>query len=116
MPFGFTEPGVAMLSAVLKSDIAIRVSISIMNAFVEMRRFILNNQMMFEKISKIEFKQFEYQQSTDQKFEKVFKYIGENKEKNQKIFFDGQIYDAFSMLIDLIKKANNEIILIFCPI
>ena len=112
LPYAFTEQGVAMLSAVLHSDKAIKVSINIINAFIEMRKFILNNQMLFEKISNIELKQIEYQKSTDDKFEKVFEYIGEHKEKEQKIFFNGQVYDAFSMIINLIKKAKNEIILI----
>ncbi len=112
LPYAFTEQGVAMLSAVLHSDKAIKVSINIINAFIEMRKFILNNQMLFEKISNIELKQIEYQKSTDDKFEKVFEYIGEHKEKEQKIFFNGQVYDAFSMIINLITKAKNEIILI----
>ena len=112
LPYAFTEQGVAMLSAVLHSDKAIEVSINIINAFIEMRKFILNNQLLFEKISNIELKQIQYQKSTDDKFEKVFEYIGEHKEKDQKIFFDGQVYDAFSMIIDLIKKAESEIILI----
>ena len=112
LPYAFTEQGVAMLSAVLHSDKAIKVSINIINAFIEMRKFILNNQMLFEKISNIELKQIEYQKSTDDKFEKVFEYIGEHKEKEQKIFFNGQVYDAFSMIINLIKKAKSEIILI----
>ena len=112
LPYAFTEQGVAMLSAVLHSEKAIQVSINIIKAFTEMRKFILNNQMLFEKISSVELKQIEYQKSTDDKFEKVFEYIGEHKEKEQKIFFDGQVYDAYSMIIDLIKKANEEIILI----
>ena len=112
LPYAFTEQGVAMLSTILHSDKAIRVSINIMKAFTEMRNFILNNKMLFEKISNIELKQIEYQKSTDDKFEKVFEYISEHKEKEQKIFFDGQVYDAFSMIIDLIKKAKSEIILI----
>ena len=112
LPYAFTEQGIAMLSGLLKNQTAIQVSINIMNAFVEMKRFITNNQMLFEKISNIELKQIQYQNSTNEKFEKVFKYIGEHIEENQKIFFDGQIYDAFSMIINLIQKANNEIILI----
>ncbi len=112
IPYVFTEQGVAMLSAVLHSEKAIKVSINIINAFIEMRKFILNNQMLFDKISNIELKQIEYQKMTDDRFEKVFEYIGQRKEKEQKIFFDGQVYDAFSMMIDLIKKSENEIILI----
>ena len=101
-----------MLSAVLHSDKAIQVSIKIMNAFVEMRKFISNNQILFERISNVELKQLEYQKITDDKFDEVFKYIGSHKEQNQKVFFDGQVYDAFSVIIDIIRKAKNEIILI----
>jgi len=61
-----------MLSAVLHSDTAINVSIRIMNTFVEMRRFIANNALLFEKISNVELKQLEYQKQTDEKFEKVY--------------------------------------------
>lgn len=101
-----------MLSAILHSDKAIETSIYIMNAFVEMRKFILNNQILFEKISNVELKQLEYQKLTDNKFDKVFKYIGNQKKTNQKVFFDGQVYDAFSVIIEIIRKAKNEIILI----
>ncbi len=112
LPYCFTEQGIAMLSSVLKSDIAIEVSIKIMKTFVEMRKFLLNNQELFARLDKVEFRQIAYQKSTDEKFEKVFDYISENKEVSQKIFFDGQIYDAFSLLIDIVKKAKNNIILI----
>lgn len=71
-PYMFTEQGIAMLSGVLRSDVAIQVSIHIMNTFVEMRRFIANNALLFEKVSDIELKQLEYQKSTDEKFDKVF--------------------------------------------
>lgn len=97
-PYMFTEQGIAMLSGVLRSDVAIQVSIHIMNTFVEMRRFIANNALLFEKVSDIELKQLEYQKSTDEKFDKVFQYIEDHAESEQKIFFDGQIYDAFSLI------------------
>ena len=112
MPFVFTEQGIAMLSAVLKSDIAVKVSISIMDAFVEMRHFIANNAALFERISKVELKQLEYQKKTDERLDQIFECIGDQKETNQKLFFDGQIYDAFSLLIELIQKADQEIILV----
>ncbi len=112
LPYVFTEQGVAMLSSVLHSEKAVEVSINIINAFIEMRKFILNNQVLFEKINNIEFKQMEYQKINDEKFEKIFEYISDHKESEQKIFFDGQVYDAFSMIVDLIRKANSEIILI----
>ena len=108
----FTEQGIAMLSCVLRRDVAIQVSIRIMNTFVEMRRFIANNALLFEKVSDIELKQLEYQKSTDEKFDKVFQYIEDHAESEQKIFFDGQIYDAFSLITSIIQKATKEIILI----
>ncbi len=108
LPYVFTEQGIAMLSALLKSDIAVKVRVNIMKAFIEMRRFIFNNQMLFEKISSMELKQIEYQKMTDDRFEKVFEYIGQHQEKEQKIFFNGQVYDAFSMMVDLIKKKLDN--------
>lgn len=111
-PYMFTEQGIAMLSGILRSDIAIQVSIRIMNSFVEMRRFIANNALLFEKVSNIELKQLEYQKSTDEKFDKVFQYIENHAESEQKIFFDGQIYDAFSLIVSIIQKAQREIVLI----
>ncbi len=108
MPYVFTEQGIAMLSAVLKSDIAVEVSVKIMNSFVEMRRFLISNQEMFSRLDRIEIKQLE----TDRKFEEVFNYMAANTEIKQNIFYDGQIYDAFSFIIGLVQKAKKEIILI----
>lgn len=107
-PYVFTEQGIAMLSAVLKSDIAVEVSIKIMNSFVEMRKFLLSNKEMFARLDRVELKQLE----TDQKLEEVFNYIATNTEVKQNIFFDGQIYDAFSFIVGLVQKAKKEIILI----
>ncbi len=112
LPYAFTEQGIAMLSAVLRSDAAIQVSIKIMDTFVEMRRFLINHSVMFERINAIEVKQLEYQKSTDEKFDKIFDYITEHEESHQKIFFNGQIYDAFSLLVDLVGKAVEKIVLI----
>ena len=108
MPYGFTEQGIAMLSAVLKSDVAVEVSIKIMNSFVEMRRFLLSNKEMFARLDRVELKQLE----TDKKLEEVFNYIATNTEVKQNIFFNGQIYDAFSFIVGIIQKAKKEIILI----
>ena len=84
----------------------------IMRAFVEMRRFIANNALLFERISNVELKQLEYQKQTDEKLEQIFEYISEHEEASQKVFFDGQIYDAFSLIVSLIQKAEKEITLI----
>lgn len=107
-PYAFTEQGIAMLSAVLTSDVAVQVSIKIMNAFVEMRHFLVSNAAAFERLDRVELKQLE----TDQKLEKVFNYIANSTEVKQRIFFDGQIYVAFSFIVDLIKKAQNKLVLI----
>ena len=112
LPYVFTEQGIAMLSALLRSDIAILTSINIMDTFIEMRKFISNNALLFDKINNVELKQREYQKHTNERLEQIFDYISEHEESNQKIFFEGQIYDAFSLLAKLIQKANDKIILI----
>lgn len=112
LPYAFTEQGIAMLSTVLRSEVAIQTSIRIMDIFVEMRRFIANNALLFERISNVELKQLEYQKQTDEKLEQIFEYISEHEEASQKVFFDGQIYDAFSLIVSLIQKAEKEITLI----
>lgn len=112
LPYVFTEQGIAMLSSVLRSEVAIQTSIRIMDSFIEMRRFIANNALLFERISNVELKQLEYQKQTDEKLEQIFEYISEHEETNQKVFFDGQIYDAFSLIVSLIQKAEKEITLI----
>lgn len=112
MPYVFTEQGIAMLSAVLRSDIAVQVSIKIMDTFVEMRRFLASNALMFERINEMEVKQLAFQKSTEEKFDKIFHYISEHEESSQKIFFDGQIYDAFSLLVDLVSKAEKKLVLV----
>lgn len=112
MPYVYTEQGISMLASVLRSEIAINISIRIMRTFVEMRRFISNNALLFERISNVELKQLEYQKQTDEKLEQIFEYISEHEEASQKVFFDGQIYDAFSLIVSLIQKAKKEITLI----
>ena len=112
LPYAFTEQGIAMLSAILKSDIAVQVSVKIMSAFVEMRHFIASNALMFERISAMELRQLEFQKETNEKFDQVFEYISDHAESEQKVFFDGQIYDAFSLISGLIQKATADIILI----
>ena len=111
-PYAFTEQGIYMLATVLKGEIADQQSIFIMRAFREMRHFIANNALLFEKVSHIELKQLEYEKNTDERFDKVFQYIEDHAEAEQKIFFDGQIYDAFSLITSIIHKAKKEIILI----
>lgn len=91
-PFAFTEQGVAMLSAVLRSETAIRVSIQIIKTFVALRKITTENQLLFKRLEKVELKQLE----TDQKFDRIFKAL-ESKEHipNQDVFFEGEVFDAY---------------------
>lgn len=108
-PNVFTEQGVAMLSAVLRSDVAVKVSIQIINAFVEMRKFIANHYGLLQRMEGIERKQIE----TDQKFEQVFKALeSKNAIPNQGVFFDGQVFDAYELASKIIRSAKNSIVLI----
>lgn len=112
LPYVFNEQGIAMLSAVLRSETAIRVSIQIMTAFVEMRKFISSNALLFERISEVELKQIDYQKKSEEKFEQLFDYLSEHEQSQQKIFYDGQIYDAFRLLVDIIQSAEKSVLLI----
>ena len=109
LPYVFTEQGVATISAVLTSDRAIEVNIQIMRAFVAMRRFILSNAQVFQRLDTLELKQVE----TDQKIDKVLTAI-ERKDiqPKQGIFFDGQVFDAYQFVSELIRSAKRSIILI----
>ena len=108
LPYVFTEQGIAMLAGVLKSDIAIQVSISIIKSFIEMRKFISSNGQIIERLTKVEYKLLEH----DKKFNEVFNQLQLEENIKQKIFFEGQIYDAYSLIIDIIKKANKKILII----
>lgn len=113
LPYVFTEQGVAMLSGILKSETAVKMSIQIINAFVAMRRFIINNAQIFQRIDTVEKRQLNYEMTTDERFEKVFDALQQNKlEPKQGIFFDGQIFDAHKFVSDIIRKAEKSIVLI----
>lgn len=107
LPFAFTKNGVAMLSGVLNSGKAVDVNIKIMRAFTTMSRIVSINSNIYHRISSIEYHQIE----TDKRIDDVFKRLDTNKPK-EGIFFNGQIFDSFVFIIDLIKKAKREIILI----
>ncbi len=108
-PFVFTEQGVANLSAILTSKAAIQINIKIMRAFVQMRRFIAQNALIFQKFDQIEQKLLKH----DDNFDKIFKAI-ESRDitPKQGIFFDSQIFDAYVFASELIKSAKKSIILI----
>ncbi|MDN4028887.1 ORF6N domain-containing protein [Chryseobacterium gambrini] len=109
LPYAFGEQGIAMLSAVLRSEVAVKVSIEIMDAFVEMRRMLISNASLFHRLDKVEVKQLE----TDQKIEEIFKALESDKLHSEKgIFYDGQIFDAYTFVADIIRSAERSIILI----
>jgi hypothetical protein len=108
-PYAFTEQGVAMLSAVLRSSVAVKVSIQIINAFVEMRKLISSHSGLLQRMEGVERKQLE----TDHKFEQIFKALESNDIiPTQGIFFDGQVFDAYELASKIIRSAQQQIILI----
>ena len=115
IPYVFTEQGVAMLSSVLRTINAAKVSVNIMNAFVEMRKFINENKDVFKRMIEIE-NDNTYIKNTLLEHDKNFKYIFDKFDRKEdlksKLFFNGEIYDAYSLLIDIINSANKEIIII----
>ncbi len=107
--YAFTEQGVAMLATVLKSPFARQVSIAIMRAFVSMRHFFILNAQVFQRLDRLE----DWQMDADQKFQRVFDKIEEKViTPKQGIFYDGQIYDAYEFICDLIRQATRRIVLI----
>jgi len=116
MPFVFTEQGVAMLSGVLKSDSAIEVNIRIMRAFIAMRSFIMSNAHMFQRLETIEHHQLllqKHQSETDRKIEEVLtRFNDKEAEPIEGFFFEGQIFDAYTLISDLVRKATQRVILI----
>lgn len=108
LPYVFTEQGIAMLSVLLKSDVAVKVSVNIMKAFVEMRKFLMINGQVFDRLTNIEYKLLEQ----DKKINEVFNQLQNEENVKQRIFFQGQIYDAYSLMIDIIRKANTKLTII----
>ena len=107
-PRVFTEQGIAMLATILKSERAIEVSIRIMDTFVAMRKFINENKDIFRRMSIVEYDVIECKD----KIIELFNKFESEKIKNEKIFFNGEIYDAYSLIIDLISEANERIIVV----
>ena len=108
LPYVFTEYGITMLAALLKSEVAVNISIKIVNIFMQMRKNFSENNQVFERLTSLEYKLLEQEK-------KINNILGELKfEENikQKIFFKGQIYDAYSIIIDIIKSANKKILII----
>ncbi|RKD17646.1 DNA-binding protein [Pelobium manganitolerans] len=109
LPYVFTEQGVAMASAILRSDIAVKMSVEIMEAFVEMRRMLISNASLFHRLDNIQLKQLE----ADKKFEEIFKALESDKLHSEKgIFYNEQVFDAYAFVSDIIRSAKSSIILL----
>ncbi|MFM8715375.1 MAG: ORF6N domain-containing protein [Spartobacteria bacterium] len=112
LPYAFTEQGVSMLSAVLRSETAVKVSIQIIHAFVEMRRFLQANASIFARMDSMEKRQFALESKTMENFEKVFQALEATAPPKQGIFYDGQVHDAYAFVSELIRKAKKSLVLI----
>lgn len=115
LPYAFTEQGIAMLSSVLKSRTAVDVNIRIMRAFVSMRRFVVTNARLFQRLETIEYHQLEmkrHQELADKRIDEVFKRLDADVPPVQGIFYDGQVFDAYRFVSDLIRKAKHSVVLI----
>ena len=107
LPYVFTEQGIAMLATILHTSVAAEVSVNIMRAFVKMRKIISSNLIEQKYINELVIKDNERINLLEESFSKI-----EEKEKINHIFYEGQIYDAYSLLIDIFKGAKKEIIII----
>ena len=105
LPYVLTEQGIMMLSGLLKSDIAVRVNIQIIDAFVKMRKYISSSLIEQKYINNLVLEHEERIKTIENTFSKF-------KVNNSHLFFDGQIYDAYSLLIDIFNQSTKEIIII----
>jgi hypothetical protein len=116
LPYAFTENGIAMLSSVLRSPVAIATNIQIMRAFTAMRRFIAANAQVFQRLEVIEHTQLSlaaHQEEADKKFEEIFRRLDDGSvTPKQGIFYDGQIFDAYVFITERVREAKKRIVLI----
>lgn len=108
LPYAFTENGVAMLSSVLRSERAIEVNIRIMRAFTQMRNFIRKHGSLFQRLDRLEMKQLK----TDEKVDLILDSLNRDKDIKEGVFFEGQIFDAYASIADLIRRAKCRIVII----
>ena len=111
-PFVYTEHGIIALAGVLKSPIADKMSVEIARKFIEMRKFILENGDILLALAKVQNRQLEFENETNRQFEEVFRYIGKLDLPKTALFYNGEFFDAFEYIVDIIRKAKKSIILI----
>lgn len=112
LPYVYTEHGIIALAGVLKRNIADKMSVEIARKFVEMRKFILENGDILLALAKVQNRQLEFENETSRQFEKVFKYIGKLDLPKTALFYNGEFFDAFEYIVNIIRKAKKSIILI----
>ena len=114
LPHAFTEQGVAMISAVLKSDTAVKTSVAIIQAFVAMRQFMQTNGALLQRMDTLESQQLTLAKDMQTQFEKVFNELADkhNAKPKQGVFFEGQIFDAYRFASDLLRQAKHSVVLI----
>lgn len=113
LPYVFTEQGVAGLSGVLTGPRAVRVHVSIMRAFVEMRKLVQNNAGVFLRLDGVEKRQIAFESETERKFDQILDALGKSTEiPRQGIFYEGQVYDAYVFVSRLIRGAKESVVLI----
>ena len=108
-PYAFTEHGVTMLATVLKSETAVKASIQIVKAFVAMRKFLLTNAQIFQRLDSLEMHRIESDKRIDELFDRMDRYAIDD---TQGIFFQGQIFDAYAKFESFIAQARQSIVLI----
>ena len=111
-PFVFTEHGILALAGVLNSEVAAKMSVEIVRKFVEMRKFIQSNSDLLLSLAKLQNRQIEFENLTNQKFEKIYQLIEKVDIPKEVVFFSGQVYDAYEFITRIVTKATNSIILI----
>ena len=112
MPYVYTEQGIMALSGVIKNAIAVQISIKIVRTFISMRKFILENSDTLLELARLQNRQINFEIKTNKRFDEVIKLIDKKELPKQTIFFEGQYYDAYEFISELIRKANESIILI----
>jgi len=117
LPFAFTEQGIAMLSGILKSDVAVQTSIRLMNTFVAMRRTLATLAPLMTRIEAAERRQIvdqskneANQQRNEERFEKIFDAMNDKKFPPQKVFFDGEFFDAFVQMKKFVRLAKSDLV------
>ena len=113
LPYVYIEQGIMALSGVIKNDIAVQMSIKIVRTFISMRKFILENSDTLLELARLQNRQINFEIETNNRFNEVIKLIDKKELPKQTIFYDGQYYDAYEFISNLIRKANESIILIY---